>query len=291
MGYDFIEHHNGYTIGRKFYHPTDSRLGRHVQHDSRSLAYLVEAKDVLTLTSVRHKRNIPVLNQGNLGSCTGNAGTGNLGTGDFWDEGQNVLDPEDAAKDEQYAVGLYSDATKLDTYRGEYPPSDTGSDGLSIAKALQQRGLINGYKHATDLASALTALEAGPVIAGVEWLDGMFKPDADGRIQLVGAVAGGHEIVFDELDVENKRVWFTNSWGLDWGIDGRAYLTWEDFETLLSRQGDVTSFVPVSAPAPTPTPTPPAPQPTPGPDATLVQEVIHAARHLIHSLEKLVEKI
>lgn len=289
MSYDFIEHHKGYTVARKFYNPTDSRLGRHVQHDSRSLRYLVQAKDVLTLTSVRHTRYIPVLNQGNVGSCTGNAGTGALGTGEFWPEGKEVLSTSDAAKDEEYAVGLYSDATKLDVYRGEYPPSDTGSDGLSIAKALQARGLINGYQHATDLASALTAIEAGPVIAGVEWLDGMFNPEADGQIKLEGAVAGGHEIVFDEIDVENKRVWFTNSWGEDWGVDGRAYFAWSDFETLLSRNGDVTAFVPVSVPAPTPTP--PSPAPAPSPEVDVVHKVIHEIRRLVKSLEDLLQQL
>lgn len=294
FNYDFIEHHNGYTVGRKFYRPTDVRLGRHVQHDSRSLAYLVKAKDVATLKSVRHTRYIPVLNQGNLGSCTGNAGTGNLGTGVFFmDEGKSVLSPSDAEADEKYAVGLYSDATKLDTYRGEYPPSDTGSDGLSIAKALQNRGLINGYTHATDLASFLTALSESPVIAGVEWLDGMFNPDADGRIKLEGAVAGGHEIVFDELDVENKRVWFTNSWGADWGVEGRAYLTWEDAETLLSRGGDVTKFTPVTVPAPTPTPTPPSPEPTPepSPEVDVLHKIVHELRRAVKNLEELLQEL
>ena len=59
------------------------RLGRHVRHDPRSLAYQVAAVDPATLTSVRHVRGIPVLDQGDLGSCTGNAAEGCLGSAPF----------------------------------------------------------------------------------------------------------------------------------------------------------------------------------------------------------------
>lgn len=257
---------DGITIQTKRFTPTDPRLGRHVRHDSRSLQYQVVAKDPSTLTSVQHQRYIPVLDQGKLGSCTGNAGTGCMGSAQYWPEGGSVLNVTDAVADESYAVDLYSAATQIDDANGSYPPDDTGSDGLSIAKVLQSRGLISGYNHAMGLEAALTALESGPVIVGIEWRNDMFEPDPDGRIHITGAVAGGHEIVFDQLDVENKRVWFTNSWGTSWGVHGRAYLTWDDFGALLDAQGDVVAFVPASQPAPTPAPGPVNPQPEPTPD-------------------------
>lgn len=42
------------------------RLGRHRNHDPRSLAYLAPAADLSTLKSVRHRRMIPVLDQGEV---------------------------------------------------------------------------------------------------------------------------------------------------------------------------------------------------------------------------------
>lgn len=54
MDYDFVEQHGTHSIGRKVYDRTDRRLGRNVAHDSRSLLYQVQAKDVTTLQSVRH---------------------------------------------------------------------------------------------------------------------------------------------------------------------------------------------------------------------------------------------
>lgn len=243
------------------------RLGRHVKHDPRSLRYLVAAGPREALVSVRHERRIPVLDQGDLGSCTGNAAEGACGTGALFDaipgDQKNKPDTTDAYFDEQEAVALYSTATGLDTYQGTYPPEDTGSDGLSVAKAAKRAGLISGYRHATSLDAALTALAAGPVIAGINWYSSFDRPSGGGVIS-IGAdayVRGGHEICVDELDVERERIGFTNSWGDSWGQGGRAYIGWDDFERLLAEDGDVTVFVPLSQPAPTPTPDPPSDNP------------------------------
>jgi hypothetical protein len=62
------------------YEPTDSRLGRHVNHDSRNYAYALPVLPKAAIQTVHWQRAIPILDQGQLGSCTGNAGTGFLGT-------------------------------------------------------------------------------------------------------------------------------------------------------------------------------------------------------------------
>jgi hypothetical protein len=239
------------------------RLGRHVRHDPRSLRYQVEARALGDLKSVRHQRRIPVLDQGDLGSCTGNAAEGVLGMSPFFEA--IPLDAMgrpsgDAAYDELQAVDIYSAATQLDDYDGRYPPDDTGSDGLSVAKACLAAGLISGYRHATSLEAALAALAADPVITGINWYDSFDEPDSDGLIVIAkrASVRGGHEVELEELDVENRLVWFTNSWSEQWGVGGRACLGWDDFGRLLNEQGDVTAFVPLSKPAPTPTPDPSA---------------------------------
>jgi hypothetical protein len=233
------------------------RLGRHVRHDPRSLNYLYPAHEVGELKSIRHERRIPVLDQGDLGSCTGNAALGACGTSMLYDAIPSTVVGKptgDSDKDEKQAVALYSAATKLDNYRGTYPPTDTGSDGLSVAKAAKNAGLISGYTHCTSLDSALKALSQQPVITGVHWYEGMDNPDSNGLVRVTGSVRGGHEFVLDELDVENQLVGATNSWGLGFGIKGRFYLTWDDFGRLLSEEGDVTVFTPLSKSYPTPTP-------------------------------------
>ncbi len=239
------------------------RLGRHVRHDPRSLRYLAPAADLSTLVSVRHERRIPVLDQLDLGACTGFAAEGALGTSPLYDalaEGMPHRPTGDAVVDEDQARALYSTATSLDAYDGEWPPLDTGSDGLSVAKAALAAGLISGYTHATSLEAALTALAEQPVIAGINWYSTFDEPDKTGRIRIgPGAtVRGGHEIVLDELDVPRKLVWFTNSWSSSWGKSGRAAIGWDDFARLLKEDGDVTVFTPLTKPAPVPTPPAPA---------------------------------
>ena len=65
-----------------------ARLGRNLWLDARSLAYMVE-NDVhemgKPLSDQSWERVLTVLDQGDLGSCTGNAGTGALGTQPFYD--------------------------------------------------------------------------------------------------------------------------------------------------------------------------------------------------------------
>jgi hypothetical protein len=129
------------------------RLGRNQWLDARSLTYMVE-NDVramsTALQSQEWERVLVILDQGHLGSCTGNAGTGALGTQPFYDAvGHKVLPaPDDGQAAEKFAVTLYSDATQVDGYPGVYPPEDTGSSGLAICKVLTTRGIIHAYNWA-----------------------------------------------------------------------------------------------------------------------------------------------
>ncbi|HTI26200.1 MAG TPA: hypothetical protein VL652_34745 [Kutzneria sp.] len=243
---------------------TDPRLARHIRHDSQSRRYGFPTAG-LSIVNAKHTRGIPVLDQGQLGSCTGNAGIGCLGTEPFYETYTPV---SRYPLTEAGAVQLYSDATSADDYPGQYPPDDTGSDGLTIAKMLKAAGEISGYQHTFSLGGALKALGQTPVIVGVAWHQDMFDPDPDGRLRITGPVVGGHEFVVDEVDADAGRVWLTNSWGAGWGIQGRAYLTFADFGALLADQGDVTIFTPLTQPAPQPTPAPVPPAPA-DPDAAL----------------------
>lgn len=237
--------------------PGAGRLGRHIHHDPRSLRYRYRPRRGAELTSVRHVRHVPVLDQGDLGSCTGHAALGCIGTGALYAavSADNPSRPTgNADRDGRLAVELYSAATRLDRWPGEWPPEDTGSDGLSVAKAAQRAGLISGYRHATSLEDALAALARQPVITGVPWYSSMDHPDSAGVVHITSDafLRGGHEFVLDELDVERRLVGLTNSWGPDWGRGGRAYLPWSDFARLLGEDGDVTVFVPADHPAPKP---------------------------------------
>ena len=223
-------------ITKKIIPSTDPRLGRHINFDSRSVGFTFDATGI-TIKDAFHQRLIDILNQLQLGSCTGNGGIGNINTSPF------SLNTKVYTPDEAGAVNLYSDAEKIDGGAG-YPPEDAGSSGLSIAKALLNAGLISNYYHCFTLEQTLAALTQFPILFGSNWYADMFNPDPDGRVHITGNLAGGHEYLGRQSNIENGQIWWDNSWGEDWGVAGRFYLTFEDFATLLSQNGDAIVLIP-----------------------------------------------
>lgn len=219
----------------------DKRLGRHVEHDPRSRKFAYEpvmrASDLRTV----HYRRYGVLDQGDLGSCTGNAAAGAINTDPIHPRHTKLLT-------EVQAVSIYSLATKLDPWPGEYPPEDTGSSGLAAAKALQMKGHITSYRHAFSMEEALSALMLKPVITGVNWYEGFDNPAPDGLVNIAGEVRGGHE--FEIIGFQTGRNWSkgledslviaVNSWGYRWGKKGRFMFTVATWRQLLAENGDVT---------------------------------------------------
>lgn len=152
---------------------------------------------------------------------------------------------------------LYSTATVIDEYPGAYPPEDTGSSGLAVAKAGVQAGYFQTYDHAFGFDHFVASLQLRPVIVGTNWHEGMFYPTSDGFVRPTGSLAGGHEYLALGVDYETQTLTFLNSWGAGWAQQGRFKMTFADFTTLLGSDGDVTApNIPVPVPTPDPTPTP-----------------------------------
>lgn len=263
------------------------RLGRHVNHDPRSEAYRVQAAG--TPQSKRWARMIPILDQGDVGSCTGNATVGVLGTQPFYGD----LAARIAAGltlDEPEAQKLYSAAEVIDGGQG-YPPEDQGSSGLSVAKAALAAGLISGYQHATSVEEAQTAIQSGPFIVGTNWLTSFDSPDAEGIVTITptATVRGGHEYECLGWDAQRDLWEFDNSWGTSFGVGGSFFYSSETLATLLAQDGDATPFVPLSQPAPVPVPAKPTDD-GPGSYISRLRALAdHAAREfedLIHEAER-----
>jgi hypothetical protein len=190
---------------------------------------MVTAADPRTLRSVRWPRQVPILDQGDLGACVGFALTGALGTAPltaFPDVVAHVPDGDDAAG---FARDLYSASSAVDPFDGSWPPDDTGTDGLSAAKVLKRSGVISAYRWASSLSGLLTLLQDGPVCMGMPWHEAFFSPDRNGHIDPPGwadtDLAGGHEVEIVGADIRaddlaRSVLLVANSWGPGWGMQG-----------------------------------------------------------------------
>lgn len=228
--------------------------GRHIEHDERSRQYAAMAAPTQLLRTTKHKRRVGIYDQGKAvrirgmefpdgtGSCTGNACAGALSTSPF----------RHSYRAESTAIGFYEAATRIDSFDGTFPPTDTGSSGLAVAQVAKARGLISRYEHAFNLQAALTALLAGPILIGVNWYDSFDRPGADGLITLSpnAQIRGGHEMEVSELLLAtdgaytgSDRVRIPQSWGYGFGDKGWIEMEIATLDRLLSEDGDATILV------------------------------------------------
>jgi hypothetical protein len=234
-------------------------LGRHKVLDPRSLAYRrrytggpLRPTEWAPKTPVLHQQQL--LSQGihtsrlypgtgddldALGSCTGNAAATAVSVlHDAVTLEAAGLSLRDPAAAETWAIGLYADATRHDQWHTHtWPATDCGSSGLGVAKALQARGLIDQYGHATTAEELCALLQTGPVLAGLPWYDAWFDPpghDAlldDATGWQASPVVGGHEVCITALetvtttadgglDYTRTIVRARNSWSTAWADHG-----------------------------------------------------------------------
>jgi hypothetical protein len=215
----------------------DRRLGRHVEHDPRSRSFSVEPRLTTEVFSRSWTRTTRAFNQGDLGSCTGNAMEGCLATAPHKQAGRRYS--------EASAVRLYKLATVLDGFDGIYPPDDTGSSTLGVMKAARQLGKIGRYEWCFTTADVLRALsQHGPVCIGIGWYEGFDFPDRIGMLTVGGDVRGGHELELCGVNAESRTVTGFNSWGPSWGYHGQFQMVWDTLDRLLHEDGEAAVAIP-----------------------------------------------
>lgn len=232
-------------------------LGRRVHHDPRNLRYPCGVLPLRAIKSVDWKRQVPIFDQGQTGSCTFNAAAGCYATDSVGRTGTNlarvahadsfsVFSPGDYVVQEEPFVRLgYTLTTKIDPFPGDYPSQDTGSDGPSAAMALVLLGLADHYNHAFSVDALKSALQLGPVMWGTVWFWSMFDLDSSNHLVVdpSSGEAGGHEMEISGYDVTTDTYKVPNSWGEGFGDHGYLYVKGPDMSYLLSRDGDVTQPV------------------------------------------------
>lgn len=186
----------------------------------------------------QHYANPLQLNQGNEGACVGFGTTGVINA-----------EPEVHSFTDEFAFDLYHLAQTMDEWPGE------NYEGTSIragAKAGQSKGFFSNYAFTNRVEDlAIYLLNHGASTIGVDWYTGMDRVDADGFIHPLGSIRGGHCVVIDgvvwHLPGEVDRFRIRNSWGGDWGLNGRCRISAADLQQLFDAGGTACMPVEVAA--------------------------------------------
>ncbi len=143
-----------------------------------------------------------------------------------------------AQRDDQWPGGSYEGASPF--YEGTSVRA-----GLEVAQKL---GYVGEYRAANNEYELALAMTLGPVVIGVDWYEGMFKPDKRGYIKPTGRKMGGHCCLVIGITVTRGPKgsgYYTiyNSWGPSWGDKGTARIRRVDLGKLIDDGGDAFSIV------------------------------------------------
>lgn len=161
-----------------------------------------------------------------------------------------------------FAFDLYEHVRAEDRAMGYHFAS--GATMLAAMRAAKKLGHIQGYRWAQtvdDIRDAL--LTHGSVVMGTWWYSGMDTWDEHGLVRVTGDRRGGHAWTVVGYHPQHPSLGEVfeaiNSWGPDWGVRGRFYLTAADLEMLFLDDGEAAIVTD------TPQEPDPAPQPEPEP--------------------------
>ncbi len=133
-------------------------------------------------------------------------------------------------------VAIYNEAQKIDEWPGE---NYNGTSVRAGAKVLMSKGIVSAYHWAASVDDVVNAvLTTGPVVVGSRWYAGMSRPDNKYVMHVTGSVLGGHAYMLSGVNVTKRLFRIKNSWGRNWGRNGRAYLGFDDLATLIGTRGE-----------------------------------------------------
>lgn len=202
-------------------------LGRRAAKDDRDALYPLRTLIPLQVPDIgKFYATGPVLDQGATPRCVAFAWK-------QWLDSSPIRDKEAA---DPAPLKIYQRAQELDEWPGE------AYDGTSVragAKVMEELGRLVAYHWSTSADDVHDYLiTTSTVVFGVAWYEDMFNPSKSGFIKPTGALAGGHAFLCIGYSKRRGAFRFVNSWGSDWGDNGRFWMTGESVQTLLDRDGE-----------------------------------------------------
>lgn len=172
----------------------------------------------------RYWKRGPTLDQGREGACVGHGVIGSCLASPI-----TLKIPHPQAT----AFGMYYGSRRIDEWPGEDYDGTSVNAGMKLAREL---GLITGWEWADNIERAKNVLlEEGTLVCGMNWDRKMDHMEDSGLLNIGGGVRGGHCIYWYGYARNRKMGSYTggvfaavNSWGRDYGKDGRFYMREED---------------------------------------------------------------
>jgi hypothetical protein len=201
--------------------------------DDRNHAYRITARPGLENQARYWTPGSAVLDQGQEGSCVGHGVVG-----EYMASPVRGLPGAGAWTGHLKAVEVYNRAKEIDEWEG------VDYDGTSVRAGMlvgRERGWWSGFQWAMNMAELRAALEAGPVVIGVEWREEMDQAPG-GRVTVGGPAVGGHCLVITGYcpryrPLRGPAYRWRNSWGTGYGVRGSAYIRPADLESILFGSG------------------------------------------------------
>lgn len=229
----------GFTTG-------DQRLDRLPQFDPRSKSYPAVRGTPLAQKAFRsYTWNVPfVLDQGSEGRCVEYSICHEL-------LGRPSLVPKSEIDKILAGREIYWPAQMEDYWDGgSYPGANPRYEGTSVLagiKVAARMGFYPSYRWAFGVEElALAVGYKGPACLGVNWYEGFYDTDDQGWIHIGNTdIAGGHaiacigvQVIGKPANYERSSFLLQNSWGKDWGQQGRCRISWADMRRLLAEDGE-----------------------------------------------------
>lgn len=212
-----------------------TRFGRLPSKDIRALKYLLRLPNLITAETTtrtyKHWDTADVLDQGNTPHCVEYSGR------------QYLMSSPVRNKWKEPNGDLYRQCQLVDEWEGE---DYDGTSVNALFKVLKSKGYVTEYRWAYDNDSVASyLLTTGPMVVGTDWYTGMMDTNRDGFVNTSGYQEGGHAYLLTGTNTRKRcpdgslgahRI--TNSWGVRWGENGRAWISYADFSKLLANWGE-----------------------------------------------------